>query len=109
MKIIALSLAAHGLTAAPVSAQDKSRAAPPDMQALAPALADYTDTLLFGDVWKRTGLSFRDRSLITVSALIAGGRIARRQNATIMLSEPGVHSSYSAFSNNLPRFESRPN
>jgi 4-carboxymuconolactone decarboxylase len=41
---------------------------------IAPALADYTDTVLFGDVWKRDGLSPRDRSLITVAALIAGYR-----------------------------------
>ncbi|PYQ60847.1 MAG: carboxymuconolactone decarboxylase family protein [Acidobacteria bacterium] len=38
---------------------------------IAPALAEYTDTVLFGDVWKRSGLSPRDRSLITVAALVA--------------------------------------
>jgi alkylhydroperoxidase/carboxymuconolactone decarboxylase family protein YurZ len=38
---------------------------------IAPALADYTDKVLFGDVWQRPGLSPRDRSLITVAALIA--------------------------------------
>ena len=38
---------------------------------IAPALADYTDRVLFGDVWERPGLSQRDRSLITVAALIA--------------------------------------
>ena len=38
---------------------------------VAPALADYTDKVLFGDVWKRPGLSPRDRSLITVATLIA--------------------------------------
>ena len=38
---------------------------------IAPALAGYTDTVLFGDVWKRPGLSQRDRSLITVACLIA--------------------------------------
>jgi 4-carboxymuconolactone decarboxylase len=38
---------------------------------IAPALADYTDKVLFGDVWKRPGLSLRDRSLITVATLIA--------------------------------------
>jgi 4-carboxymuconolactone decarboxylase len=38
---------------------------------VAPALADYTDQVLFGDVWKRPGLSPRDRSLITVASLIA--------------------------------------
>src|SRR3989441_11285930 len=38
---------------------------------IAPALAEYTDNVLFGDVWKRPGLSPRDRSLITVAALVA--------------------------------------
>ncbi|HWE99047.1 MAG TPA: carboxymuconolactone decarboxylase family protein [Caulobacteraceae bacterium] len=38
---------------------------------VAPALARYTDDVLFGDVWKRPGLSPRDRSLITVTTLIA--------------------------------------
>ena len=36
-----------------------------------PKLAELTDNVLFGDVWERTGLSKRDRSLITVAALIA--------------------------------------
>ena len=30
---------------------------------IAPALADYTDRVLFGEVWERPGLSPRDRSL----------------------------------------------
>jgi 4-carboxymuconolactone decarboxylase len=38
---------------------------------IAPALGEYTDKLLFGDVWKRPGLSPRDRSLITVATLVA--------------------------------------
>jgi 4-carboxymuconolactone decarboxylase len=42
---------------------------------LAPALAGYTDDVLFGDVWTRPGLSPRDRSLITVAALISLYRI----------------------------------
>ena len=37
----------------------------------APKLAELTDDVLFGDVWERTGLSKRDRSLVTVAALIA--------------------------------------
>ena len=41
---------------------------------IAPALAEYTDVVLFGDVWQRPGLSPRDRSLITVAALVAGYR-----------------------------------
>jgi 4-carboxymuconolactone decarboxylase len=42
---------------------------------VAPALATYTDDVLFGDVWKRSELSPRDRSLITVACLISLYRI----------------------------------
>ena len=38
---------------------------------LAPKLAELTDEVLLGDVWARPGLSPRDRSLITVAALVA--------------------------------------
>ena len=38
---------------------------------IAPKLADLTDDLLFGDIWERPNLSKRDRSLITVAALVA--------------------------------------
>jgi 4-carboxymuconolactone decarboxylase len=38
----------------------------------APKMVEYTDNVLFGDVWEGKELSQRDRSLITVSALIAG-------------------------------------
>ncbi len=36
-----------------------------------PALIDYTEKLIFGDVWERPGLGKRDRSLITVAALVS--------------------------------------
>ncbi|WP_317215911.1 carboxymuconolactone decarboxylase family protein [Gluconobacter sp. GP1] len=38
---------------------------------IAPALAEYSDKVLFGDVWERPELSPRDRSLVTVSSLIS--------------------------------------
>jgi 4-carboxymuconolactone decarboxylase len=41
---------------------------------IAPKLAQLTDSVLFGDVWARPGLSRRDRSLVTVSALVAMNR-----------------------------------
>jgi 4-carboxymuconolactone decarboxylase len=41
------------------------------MREMAPKLAELTDDVLFGDVWERPGLSKRDRSLVTVSALVA--------------------------------------
>ncbi|TPW78286.1 carboxymuconolactone decarboxylase family protein [Schumannella sp. 10F1B-5-1] len=40
---------------------------------VAPKLAELTDDVLFADVWNREGLAARDRSLITVAALVAGG------------------------------------
>lgn len=39
----------------------------------APKLVQVTDDVLFGDVWERQELAPRDRSLVTVAALIAGG------------------------------------
>lgn len=42
---------------------------------IAPGLADYTDRVLFDDVWERPGLSLRDKSLITVSALVSMYRL----------------------------------
>ena len=51
-----------------------SSAAREALRAFAPKLVDLTDNVLFGDVWARQGLSQRDRSLVTVSALIALNR-----------------------------------
>ena len=42
---------------------------------IAPALANYTDNVLFGDVWKRKELSPRDRSLVTITCLISLYRV----------------------------------
>jgi len=39
-----------------------------------PKLAEITDNVLYGDVWERPQLSKRDRSLVTVAALIALNR-----------------------------------
>ena len=38
---------------------------------LAPKLAQLTDDVIFGDVWERPQLAPRDRSLVTVAALVA--------------------------------------
>jgi 4-carboxymuconolactone decarboxylase len=49
------------------------RLSPEDVLQVAPALENYTQQRLYGDVWKRPGLSPRDRSIVTVTALIARG------------------------------------
>jgi 4-carboxymuconolactone decarboxylase len=41
----------------------------------APKLAELTDQVLFGDVWARTELAKRDRSIVTVAALVAMSRL----------------------------------
>jgi 4-carboxymuconolactone decarboxylase len=46
-------------------------------QRIAPGLATLTDDVLFGDVWRRSELSPRDRSLVTISVLIATGKPAQ--------------------------------
>jgi len=38
---------------------------------IAPALAEITDKVLFGNVWEREGLNPRDRSLVTIASLIS--------------------------------------
>jgi 4-carboxymuconolactone decarboxylase len=58
-----------------MTATRKSDAASPvltseDVRMVAPALERYTEGAL-GDLWKRPGLSARDRSLVTVAVLIA--------------------------------------
>lgn len=42
---------------------------------IAPALAEITDQILFGNIWERPGLSPRDRSLVTITSLISLYRV----------------------------------
>lgn len=49
----------------------------PRQQRFAPGLARLTDDVLYGEVWRRSELSARDRSLVTVATLIATGKTAQ--------------------------------
>ena len=51
-----------------------SNAAQQLIGSFAPKLVELTDRVLFDDIWERKELSKRDRSLITVAALIALNR-----------------------------------
>jgi 4-carboxymuconolactone decarboxylase len=44
---------------------------------VAPGVMQYTTDVLFRDLWLRPDLAPRDRSLVTVSALIASGQVAQ--------------------------------
>jgi 4-carboxymuconolactone decarboxylase len=45
--------------------------------AVFPGVVQYTTDVLFRDLWLRPALAPRDRSLVTVSALVASGQIAQ--------------------------------
>jgi 4-carboxymuconolactone decarboxylase len=55
-----------------------------------PKLVEFTDKVLFGDVWERPQLSKRDRSLATVSALIAINRPDQLRSHLVRARENGV-------------------
>lgn len=73
MEPVAETPASSAPAAATAAALQPSRAQQL-MGDVAPKLAQLTDEVLYADVWARPGLSPRDRSLITVSALIAMNR-----------------------------------
>jgi 4-carboxymuconolactone decarboxylase len=80
MKLFAATLAALSLAASAQAEERQTPAqkvAPPIVHEITPALGAYTDGVLFGDVWKRTELAPRDRSLVTIAALVAGGHTAQ--------------------------------
>src|SRR5438067_5975551 len=55
-----------------------------------PKLVALTDDVLFGDVWERDELSKRDRSLITVAALITGGNTEQLRGHLTRAKDNGV-------------------
>jgi 4-carboxymuconolactone decarboxylase len=55
-----------------------------------PKLAELTDDVLYGDIWERRELSKRDRSLVTVAALITLNRPEQLRSHLIRARENGV-------------------
>lgn len=81
MKLLTATTFATLLFSAAIDA-DQSQPRPdpkpsPDVLEVTPQLYRYTTELLFGEVWKRDQLVPRDRSLITLSALVASGQSAQ--------------------------------
>src|SRR5437016_5641841 len=70
MKLLAAAFATLSLMASS-AAQAEGTKIQKDVHMIAPALEKYTQGTLLGDVWKRPGLSTRDRSIVTLAALIA--------------------------------------
>ncbi len=57
---------------------------------IAPKMAELTDDVLYGDIWERPELSKRDRSLATVSALVAMNRPAQLRSHIRLALRNGV-------------------
>jgi 4-carboxymuconolactone decarboxylase len=56
---------------------DRAKRVSEQFGAVFPGVVQYTTDVLFRDLWLRPGLAPRDRSLVTVSALIASGQVAQ--------------------------------
>ena len=70
MKLLAAAFATLSLMAlSPVQGEETKMQK--EVHMVAPVLEKYTHSTLLGDVWKRPGLSARDRSIVTLAALIA--------------------------------------
>ncbi|WEX74784.1 carboxymuconolactone decarboxylase family protein [Sinorhizobium numidicum] len=78
MKNFAAGIAISALAATGVEAQEeRRRIAPLAVYDVAPGLGHFTDSVLFGEVWERTELPARDRSLVTLSAIVSTGKTAQ--------------------------------
>ncbi|RUM25727.1 carboxymuconolactone decarboxylase family protein [Rhizobium vallis] len=90
MVLAALPVVAGAQT--PVEGDDKSRRSRAQqlMGATAPKLAELTDDVLYGDIWERPQLSKRDRSLVTVAALIAMNRPDQLRSHLAIARQNGV-------------------
>lgn len=60
------------------------------MGSTAPKLAALTDSVLYGDIWQRPDLSPRDRSLVTVAALVALHRPDQLRSHLALARQNGV-------------------
>lgn len=94
--LIVASAHAHAQVPVPADAAPQpeapaaSRASGNQQSRIVPGMARYTDEVLFGDVYRRPQLSARDRSLVTISVLIATakpdqlqGHLGRALNAGV--------------------------
>jgi 4-carboxymuconolactone decarboxylase len=75
MKLLAATLASLSLLGASIAQADPTKTRE-DVRAVAPALEKYRDNTVLGDVWKRPGLGPRDRSIVTLAALVARNQTA---------------------------------
>src|SRR5258705_9835195 len=90
MKLIAMTLASLSLLASSTAQATKEH---DEVRAVAPALEKYRQDTLFGDLWKRPGLSPRDRSIVTLAALITRNQTAEMAQYLSLALDNGVKPS----------------
>jgi 4-carboxymuconolactone decarboxylase len=97
MKLLAAAIASVALFASTSTHADpmptpssKPILSQEDVGKVAPALEKYTRDRLLGEVWKRPGLSPRDRSIATLAALIARGQTIEMPHYLDLALENGV-------------------
>jgi 4-carboxymuconolactone decarboxylase len=90
MKLIAMTLASLSLFASSTAQATEAR---DDVRAVAPALEKYKQGILFGDLWKRPGLNPRDRSIVTLAALITRNQTAEMSDYLNLALDNGLKPS----------------
>jgi 4-carboxymuconolactone decarboxylase len=92
VKLIAMTLATLSMLASSLAQADPTKARD-DANPVAPALEKYRQGTVFGDLWKRPGLSPRDRSIVTLSALITRNQTAEMAQYLNLALDSGVKPS----------------
>ena len=90
MKLIAMTLASLSVFASSTVQATEAR---DNVRAVAPALEKYKQSILFGDLWKRPGLNPRDRSIVTLAALITRNQTAEMSDYLNLALDNGVKPS----------------
>lgn len=93
MRLLVTTILAMGLTAAMPAKAEQAKVTSADTKMVAPALDKYAKDALFEGLWKRPELSPRDRSIVTVSALIARGQTIELPSYLELALENGVKPS----------------
>ncbi|MET4482197.1 carboxymuconolactone decarboxylase family protein [Bradyrhizobium sp. F1.13.3] len=98
MRTITATLISLCLFAGSAAAQSSKEGAntmpkPEDVRAVAPALEGYAQKFVIGDLWKRPGLSGRDRSIVTVAALIGRDQTVELPHYLALALDNGVKPS----------------
>jgi 4-carboxymuconolactone decarboxylase len=88
VKRTAISVAALSLLAVAAQSQESRKSS--DVRLVAPALERYTQETLRNDLWKRPALSARDRSIVTLAALIARNQTIEMRSYLIRALDSGV-------------------